>query len=54
MLKYRITKNFNSQFIKGQLQAGGSSILMWVAFCHDGIDPIVQIQNTFNSKKYIE
>ena len=47
-------ENFNSQFIKGQLQAGGGSILMWGAFCHDGIGPIMQIQNTFNSEKYIE
>ena len=47
-------ENFNSQFIKGQLQAGCGSILMWGAFCHDDIGPIVQIQNTFNSEKYIE
>ena len=47
-------ENSNSQFIKGQLQAGGGSILMWGAFCHDGIGPFVQIQNTFNLEKYIE
>ena len=47
-------ENFNSQFIKGHLQAGGGSILMWGAFLHDGICPIVQIQNTFNSEKCIE
>ena len=27
---------------------------MWGAFCHVGIGPIVQMQNTFNSEKYIE
>ena len=47
-------ENFNSQFIKRQLQAGGGSILMWGAFCNNGTGPIVKIQNTFNSEKYIE
>ena len=27
---------------------------MWGAFHHDGIGPILQVQNTFNSEKYIE
>ena len=53
-IKYFKGENFNSQFIKQQLQAGGRSILMWGAFRHDGIGLIVQIQNTFNSEKYIE
>ena len=27
---------------------------MWGAFCHDSVGPIVQIQNKFNSEKYIK
>ena len=47
-------KILTHNLLKGQLQAEGGSILMWGAFCHDGIGPIVQIQNAFNSEKCIE